>query len=116
MKIAIALVIALFAIAPAKAIIETFDSPAGDIAGLGWEDGVLWATDAMTNEIFKIDPSSGSVLDSFATIIPSGYHATGLAVQNDIIYVGAWDNGTNGYVFKHDYDGNYIGGVNMCGG
>ncbi|MCK4807725.1 MAG: hypothetical protein KAT09_08760 [Candidatus Aegiribacteria sp.] len=117
MRIAITLSIALFAIAPAKSVIQIFDSPTGDIAGLGWEDGTLWALDAFTKEVFNIDPGSGNVLDSFtSTIIPAGYEATGLAVENGVVYVGAWNNSTNGYIFKYDYSGTYLGGVNMCGG
>ncbi|MCD4701036.1 MAG: hypothetical protein K8S24_04175 [Candidatus Aegiribacteria sp.] len=116
MRIALTLTIALFAIAPAKSIVQTFNSPTGDIAGLGWEDGALWAVDAFTKEVFKIDPGSGNVLDSFTTIISSSYEATGLAVENDYVYVGAWDNGTNGYVYKYSYSGTYLGAVSMCGG
>ncbi len=116
MRIALTLTIVMFAITSAKSIVQTFDSPAGDIAGLGWEDGNLWATDAFTKEIYRIDPGSGNVLDSFTTIVPPGYEATGLAVENDIVYIGAWNNSTNGYVFKYDYSGTFIGGVNMCGG
>ena len=116
MRITIILTIILVAIAPAKSIIQTLDSPAGDISGLGWEDGTLWATDAFTKEIYKIDPGTGDVLDSFTTIITSAYYATGLAVENDIVYIGAWNNSTNAYVYKYDYSGTLLGAVSMCGG
>ena len=116
MRIAIILTIILFVIAPAKSIVQTFDSPAGDISGLGWGGGNLWATDAFTKEIYKIDPGSGDVLDSFTTIITTTFEATGLAVENDIVYIGAWNNSTDAYVYKYSYSGTLTGAVNMCGG
>ncbi len=116
MRITIFLTIILVVIAPAKSIIQTLDSPAGDISGLGWEDGTLWATDAFTKEIYKIDPGTGDVLDSFTTIITAAFEATGLAVENDIVYIGAWNNTDDAYVYKYSYSGTLTGAVNMCGG
>lgn len=116
MRITIILTIILIAIAPAKSIIQTIDSPAGDICGLGWEDGTLWATDSFTKEIYKIDPVNGDVLNSFTTIITAAYEATGLAVENDIVYIGAWNNTDNAYVYKYTESGTLTGAVGMCGG
>ncbi|NOQ21499.1 MAG: hypothetical protein GQ565_02455 [Candidatus Aegiribacteria sp.] len=116
MRIAIILTIILFVIAPAKTIVQTFDSPTGDISGLGWGDGNLWATDASTKQVYKIDPGSGNVLNSFTTLITAAYEATGLAVENDIVYIAAWNNTTNAYVYKYSYSGTYIGYASMCGG
>lgn len=116
MRIAIILTIILFVIAPAKSIVQTFDSPTGDISGLGWGDGNLWATDAFTKEIYRIDPVTGDVLNSFPTIITAAYEATGLAVENGIVYIGAWNNTDNAYVYKYDYSGTLTGAVGMCGG
>jgi len=116
MRIALTFAIVLISIAPAKSIIQTFDSPTGDIAGLGWENDTLWAVDAFTKEVFKIDPASGNVLGSFTTIVASSYEATGLAVENYYVYIGAWNNSTNGYVYKYTYGGSYLGVVSMCGG
>ncbi len=117
MKVAITFVIVLFSITPAKSVIQTLDSPSGDVAGLGWEDGNLWAIDAFTNEVFKIDPVSGDVLTNFtANNVATGYDATGLAVENNYVYIGAWNNATNGYVYKYDCSGIYLGAVSMCGG
>jgi hypothetical protein len=116
MKTASVIAIVLFTLAPAKSVIQSFSAPAGIISGLGWENGILWAVDTSAETVYMIDPSSGSVTDSFAVNISSGYYATGLAVENDYVYVGAWDNGTNAYVYKYDYSGNYQGSVYMCGG
>jgi len=116
MRTVIALAMVLFALASAKSVVNTFDAPAGDISGLGWDSGSLWAVDAMEKTVYRIDPSSGVVTSSFPTAVMSGYEATGLAVENSYVYVGAWDNGTNGYVYKYDFSGTYLGAVNMCGG
>lgn len=116
MKRAALAVILLAALAPAKSIVETLDAPAGDIAGLGWENGILWALDAETRTVYSIDPSSGMVTSSFVTAISPSFEGTGLAVENGYVYAGAWDNGTNGYVYKYDTSGGYIGAVSMCGG
>ncbi|OPL20122.1 MAG: hypothetical protein AVO35_01325 [Candidatus Aegiribacteria sp. MLS_C] len=109
-------VLLLAALAPARSIVETFDSPAGDISGLGWESGTLWALDAVNKMVYAMDPSSGQVTGSFTAAIATGYYGTGLAVENGYVYVGAWNNATNGYVYKYDTSGGYLGAVGMCGG
>jgi hypothetical protein len=116
MKRAMIAIVLLAALASAKSIVETFDAPAGDIAGLGWEDNTLWALDAMNKTVYSIDPLSGQVTNSFAAAIATGYYGTGLAVENGYVYVGSWNNATNGYVYKYDTSGNYLGAVSMCGG
>lgn len=116
MKYALAAVMILFALAPAKSVVLTLNAPSGDIAGLGWDSGELWAVDALNKNVYRLDPSSGNIIESFPTTVASGYEATGLAVQNGYIYVSSWNNGTNAYVYKYDYTGSYLGAVYMCGG
>lgn len=106
----------LFALASAKSVVLTLDAPSGNIAGLGWDSGDLWAVDALTKTVYRLDPSSGEIIDSFPTAVASGYEATGLAVENGYVYIGSWDNGTNAYVYKYSYTGSYLGAVYMCGG
>lgn len=106
----------LFAFAFAKSVVLTLNAPSGDIAGLGWDGGDLWAVDAINKNVYRLDPSSGDIIASFPTAVSSGYEATGLAVENDYVYVSSWNNGTNAYVYKYDCAGSYLGSVYMCGG
>ncbi len=116
MRSALAMVIILLAVASAKSIVGTFDAPSGDISGLGWEDGSLWAVDAFTKTVYEIDPSSGDVTGSFPVAVATGFEATGLAVEDNYVYIGSWNNATYGYVYKYDCSGTYLGAVSMCGG
>jgi hypothetical protein len=116
MKRALALLVMLSIMVSAKSIVATFDAPSGDIAGLGWESGSLWAVDAMLKTVYEIDPSSGDVISSFQAAVATGFEATGLAVENGYVYVGSWNNSTSGYVYKYDCSGSYLGAVSMCGG
>ncbi len=95
---------------------ETFDAPAGMVTGLGWEDGSLWAVDSNLDRVYELDPGSGEVIGSFDMSPYSGQYPTGLAVENGIVYVGTWNGGTTGYVYKYDTEGDYLGVVSMCGG
>ena len=76
MKRAAALLVMLSIMASAKSIVATFDAPSGDIAGLGWESGSLWAVDAMLKKVYEIDPSSGDVISSFQAAVATGFEAT----------------------------------------
>lgn len=116
MKLSILALVLAMTVAAGKSVVDTFAAPAGDISGLGWENGELWALDAFNKAVYIIDPTSGNVLDSFSVNISTGYEGTGLAVENGTVFVGAWDNGTNGYVYKYDLSGNYISAHSMCGG
>ncbi len=116
MKITVMVVLSIFALAGAKSVVKTFDAPSGDISGLGWNDDILWAVDALNKKVYKIDPSSGDVTGFFTISVAAGYQATGLAVQNGYVYIGAWNNKKDAYVYKYNCSGSYLGSVNMCGG
>lgn len=117
MKKILFVLLVVVSLASAKAIISTFDSPDTNISGLAWGDGALWAMDAVTDSVFKLDPETGEILDSFyfshtITTVP-----TGLAYSeaHDLVLCGGWYN-TNGYVYKYTPTGSYQGMVDLCGG
>ena len=110
------LLMLLAALAQGAWVESTLDAPGGDIGGLGWENGSLWAVDRSLDRVYEIDPSSGEVIQSFDMSISSSQNPTGLAVENGVVYVGTWDNSTTGYVYKYNLSGGYQGVVSMCGG
>ena len=96
---------------------DTIPSP-GDAAvtGLAWGDGSLWGVSG--NRVFRMDTSSREVIFSFDCAIPDVYHSTGLAYssRHDMVLLGLWDGGNNGFVYKYGPDGRLMGSAAMCGG
>ena len=111
------LLLIVAAAASAKAIVATIDAPDTNISGLAWGDGTLWAMDAVTDMVFELDPSTGTVQNSFYFTHPSTVVPTGLAYSPslEMVYCGGWYN-TNGYIYKYTESGEYQGMVDMCGG
>ncbi len=99
-------------------IYGTFEAPGDNITGLAWGDGYLWAADASSGRIFRMNSLTGDIFDSFAFSIPSSYAATGLAYSSeyDLLFLGLWNGSNNGYVYQYKRDGELIGSVQMCGG
>jgi outer membrane protein assembly factor BamB len=99
-------------------IVLTLESPGSEISGLAWGDGSLWAVDAATSTIFRLDDSTGDVIDSFQVDHPSYLTATGLAYSDEhqSLVLGLWDVGTNGYVYILTPEGENKGSSSMCGG
>lgn len=118
MKLLLICLLIIFSLVAAKSIVLTLDAPDTNISGLAWGDGKLWAVDQTTDYVYSIDPSCGTVLSSFYSSHPSSIYPTGLAysTQHNMVCIGFWDSGTNGYVYKYDPDGTYVGSVDMCGG
>lgn len=96
----------------------TIVSPGDEISGLAWGAGLLWAVDASSDMVFSIDTSTGDVVDSFPISHAGNQRATGLAFseEHDVLIVGLWDYGTNGYVYQYTTDGLNKGSTRMCGG
>ncbi|MBD3369564.1 hypothetical protein GF402_04285 [Candidatus Fermentibacteria bacterium] len=116
MKRVLVLVLALAAVGAAKSVVLTLDAPCNNVCGLGWEDGKLWAVDEVSDMVYQLDPTNGDILSSFDASISSSYDATGLAVENGYVYVGAWNGYTSAYVYKFNESGGYLGATYMCGG
>lgn len=104
------------ALAFGQAVIDEIDAPGNNITGLAYYDGYLWAVDQVSDYVYKVDPATGDVVSSFQCTPPSGFHPTGLAYGQNLVYVGMWNNGTSGYVYKYTPTGGYAGAVDMCGG
>ncbi len=99
-------------------IISTIVSPGDEIGGLAWGAGLLWAVDASSDMVFSINTSTGDIVDSFPISHSRGLRATGLAFseEHNVLIVGFWDYGTNGYVYQYTLDGLSKGSTRMCGG
>jgi hypothetical protein len=97
---------------------RTLEAPAEGISGLAWGDGVLLAVDGPTGMLYSMDPVSGAVADSFKVSLNGRSHATGLAYspEHDLLLVGLWDGGTNGWVGVYTPDGENLNNISMCGG
>jgi hypothetical protein len=97
---------------------RTLEAPAEEISGLAWGDGVLWVVEGPTGMVYSMDPVSGAVADSFKVSLNGRSHATGLAYspEHDLLLVGLWDGGTNGWVGVYSSDGENLRNVSMCGG
>ncbi len=99
-------------------VLNTFESPGENITGLAWGDGFLWAVDAESDRIFRINILTGEIIDSFKCSTPTSFSATGLAFseEHDWILLGLWNHSNNGYIYSYSPGGEYIGSVSMCGG
>ncbi|MCD4700909.1 MAG: hypothetical protein K8S24_03535 [Candidatus Aegiribacteria sp.] len=99
-------------------ILDTLESPGESITGLAWGDGFLWAVDSSLDRIFRIDTTTGEIIDSFKCSTPSSFTATGLAFseEHNLILLGLWNHSSNAYVYFYSPGGEYIGSVSMCGG
>lgn len=102
----------------AISVVQVIQAPGNDISGLAWGDGSLWAVDSETATVFRIDPSGGEVLNSFACDVPPMFETTGLAYseQHSMVLVGMWDRRNNGYVFQYSQAGELQASTSMCGG
>jgi glutamine cyclotransferase len=111
------LLFVIAAAASAKAIVATLDAPDTNISGLAWGDGSLWAMDAVTDSVYKLNPETGAIISSFYFTHPVTTVPTGLAYseRQNMVLCGGWHN-TNGYVYQYTPEGSYIGFVDMCGG
>lgn len=91
----------------AQTVIATFDAPDTGITGLACGGGFLWAADGTTRYLYKMDPASGEVLDSwYAEAIPIAETLTGLGFGNNTLYV-AGSTGTTGNIYTYTVEGAY---------
>ncbi|NOQ23062.1 MAG: hypothetical protein GQ565_10510 [Candidatus Aegiribacteria sp.] len=99
-------------------VLDTLESPGENITGLAWGDGDLWAVDAESDMIFRINTITGEIIDSFKYSAPSSFSATGLAFseEHNRILLGLWNHSNNGYIYSYSTRGEYIGSISMCGG
>jgi hypothetical protein len=99
-------------------VTDSLESPGTSINGLAWGGGNLWAVDATSKTIFRMDVSTGEILDSFeCSSIPPRQSATGLAYNEEraLIYLGLDDGWGLGYVNSYTHEGAFMGSTGMCG-
>jgi hypothetical protein len=71
----------------AQVVVQTLDAPDTNISGIAFGAGCMWAVDGVTNNLYKLDPATGSVLASW--YIPNSTdHPTGLGFGSDQLFVG----------------------------
>jgi hypothetical protein len=71
----------------AQVVVQTLDAPDTNISGIAIGAGSMWAVDGVTNNLYKLDPATGSVLASW--YIPNSTdHPTGLGFGNNQLFVG----------------------------
>lgn len=88
----------------------SFTGPDSGAAGLTWDGTYLWLADIWSGNIYKIDPSDGSVISSFAA--PTDY-PTGLAWDGTNLWVVCEQAAT---AYKLDpSDGSVISSIHLPG-
>lgn len=102
--------IALAGVSPASPeVIHTIDAPDTGIIGLGYGSGSLWMVDGVTEYAYRVDPSDGTVLNSWycdnTTKVP-----TGVTFAGDNVYIAMVtpNTGTYGYGYRYTTDGSYV--------
>jgi DNA-binding beta-propeller fold protein YncE len=68
----------------AQGIIDSFPSPGSEPRGLTWDGEYLWCADAVTDSVYKLDISDGSVISSFPFYIESNYGGITWSDDNNI--------------------------------
>ncbi|MFN2168920.1 MAG: hypothetical protein ACK2U9_22015, partial [Anaerolineae bacterium] len=58
-------------------VVNSFVSPAGGFLGLEWIDGFLWVSSDITDTLYRLAPSDGTILETIST--PSSVTNCGLA-------------------------------------
>ncbi len=91
-------------------IVQTFDAPDTGISGLGYGGGSLWAVDGTTQYLYEINPSNGSVINSFYVTSIGNEDPFGLAYMGGTLYVSMVSGTSIGQVYKLSTSGTYLGG------
>ena len=93
---------------------RTLTAPDGNITGLGYGEGYLWALDKTSETIYKLDPITGSVENSWVCTQTSSRIPTGLTYLNGYVYVCAGTaTGTDTYGYRYTSAGAYVSSFDM---
>lgn len=93
---------------------RTLTAPDGDITGLAYGDGYLWAVDRTSKTIYKLDPLTGSVEKSWVCTQTGTKIPTGLAYLNGSVYVCAGTAaGTITYGYRYLPNGIWVNSFQM---
>lgn len=115
MRILPLLCLAAFAVCTADPVLDrTLDAPGGDITGLGYGNGSLWAVDRASKTIYELDPNTGSVSNSWAVTQTGTKIPTGMTFLNNYVYVCAGAaSGTAAYGYRYTTSGSYVGSFSL---
>jgi len=92
----------------------TLTAPGGNITGLGYGEGYLWAVDKTTKTIYKLNPANGYVENSWVCTQVGTRIPTGLAYLNGYVYICAGSStGTGAYGYRYNSSGSYISSFSM---
>ena len=56
-----------------QTILNSFPAPGSEPRGLAWDGSFLWCAEYSSGKIFKLDPSTGSKVDSVSFPLQSSY-------------------------------------------
>lgn len=88
---------------------RTLDAPDGNITGLGFGDGSLWAVDKLSETVYRLDPVSGAVSLSWVVTETGTKIPTGCTFLNNYVYVCAGTStGTAAYGYRYNTSGSYM--------
>lgn len=116
MKIVLLLVLPLIiAVCVSDPVVDrTLTAPDGNITGLGYGGGYLWALDKTSETIYKLDPLTGSVEDSWVCTQTGTKIPTGLTYLNNYVYICAGTaSGTATYGYRYTSAGAYVNSFSM---
>ncbi len=116
MKIVLLLVLPLMvAVCLSDPVLDrTLTAPDGNITGLGYGEGYLWALDKTSETIYKLDPLTGSVENSWVCTQTGTKIPTGLAYLNNYVYICAGTAaGTAAYGYRYTSAGAYVSSFSM---
>ncbi len=93
----------------------TFDAPSANISGLGYGAGSLWAVDKSTEYVYRLDPSDGTVENSWYLAANGSKVPAGLTFANNTIYVtgGTYPTLTYSYCYRYNTSGTYLGSFSL---
>lgn len=75
-------------------VVLTLDAPDTQITGLGFGAGDLWAVDGISEYVYRLDPTTGAVEDSWYCSNNGTRVPTGLTFANNNVYVAAAQPGS----------------------
>lgn len=88
---------------------RTLDAPDGNITGLGFGGGYLWALDKTSETVYRMDPVTGAVSLSWVATQTGTKIPTGLTYLNNYVYVAAGTaTGTAAYAYRYSSSGSYV--------
>jgi len=116
MKIVLLLVLplALAVCLSAPVLDRTLTAPDGNITGLGYGDGYLWALDKSTETVYKLNPVTGSVENSWVCTQMGSRIPSGLTYRNGYVAVcAATSTSVPAYCYRYTASGAYVSSFEM---